>query len=704
MQTYRAISSRQQGGSVDIILSNIMVAKRVERQKELKMRYLVKEKIWLGVCVMFVTLYCSGTLAYAATCATCHAPVNQAIPDIRPVDAAWRNISSGGFKGSHAKHMPAATTAASACTSCHGASVTSYSTRHRDGTIQVDAAVTYSKGASFSQSGNPLLGSCSTASCHANPYGTGLVVTPTWGVTVSSCAACHGSYPITASGPATGSHVKHSNTGSVCTDCHAAGTSATGMPATGHIDGNIDVTGGYPANRAKHAAGSGYTSCATASCHANPYGTGSVATPTWGVTSSQCTACHSAYPITASGPATGTHIAHMSLAGAACTQCHAAGTSATVAPASGHVDGNIDVTVGYPANVTKHLAGTGYSSCSTSSCHGTVSPVWGANTTNNSCTKCHGTGTVTVTASNREVIAPVGGTLTGTGQVSNNAKVGAHSTHLKYLNGFSNYSTVDYRCETCHGTLPTTGNHANGSSAPQFQKMATRNGNFTANYTAGSCAVYCHNPASATGGTLTGGNSGTNTTPSWTDAAYLADGGKTQANCDKCHLSPNGSRVISTVFNHSTTTITANCAGCHGHNGDASGLPGHRHLDGIKYGSGACNNCHGYPPLTAAQLAARAAGEFVNAKVEDYAGGGGHHSVHLLASVAITEGFTPCLPCHPSSTHNQGGGTIAKANVNVNDDPNDMDYRFDSSRTKRYTVATMTCSNISCHFQPTPAW
>jgi hypothetical protein len=108
--------------------------------------------------------------------------------------------------------------------------------------------------------------------------------------------------------------------------------------------------------------------------------------------------------------------------------------------------------------------------------------------------------------------------------------------------------------------------------------------------------------------------------------------------------------------------------------------------------------------MTAADLAARLGGAYVNAKV-DVANGGGHHKLHLLPTVVASQGFTPCLPCHPDSGlgwHNQGGGAVTTANVNVFYAA-DTGYRFDDSRSKRYK-ADKTCSNVSCHFQPTAAW
>ncbi|MDD2851353.1 MAG: CxxxxCH/CxxCH domain-containing protein [Desulfuromonadaceae bacterium] len=956
---------------------------------------------------LFVTLALSAAgitgfsgIAEAATCFTCHA-TKGSTTDLRPVESAFRNITTGGFKGSHAKHITAPTTLASACTPCHGPEVTS--TKHRNGFINVTSAtssLTYSKGTSFPQSGNPglTLGTCSTASCHANVYGSGAVVSPVWGNAAANCTACHttpigangpatGShttaahevacttcheagtsatsmpslghgdgdidianvgYPlnkikgsaaatcstaschvdvygsgtvttpvwgtsascnschtvaIDATGPATGSHAAHND--STCTDCHAAGTTSITKPGTGHLDGSITVTNGYPAT-AKHAAGSYSGTCSAASCHSDPYSTAFVTTPVWG-TASGCAACHTgAYAITATGPATGSHAKHNT---ANCTDCHLDGTTATTAPTN-HINNSItiraendypitakhapgtytgtclttchsatsaagtspvwgtsaaactachpliptdtshtkhvtsttfkkalcaDCHTGYVQGVTaaanhrnttievdaggypspkakgtafascatsychssgqsadgtsatpvyaavaptwggsvacgschattalntgthaRHIAadnncdychsgayvsaynsanhvngqidvanqgysaggapGNGYGTCSTAMCHGSIAPpAWGVNTNYDTCTKCHGTGTVgPITSANRHVVAPSDPTASDTGKVSATAKIGAHQTHLQYFNGLSAQGTEDDRCQACHGPLPTSGLHVAQFGPPSdptttFSGLATTSagGTMTPAYSAGSCSnTYCHNPAGING-TLASGNAGVEPAPLWTEAGYIADGTlKNDANCNKCHKSP-GNPLFTSTTDHSASAmpngIATDCAGCHGHNGGAGGVAGQQHMDGIKYGNGSCDACHGYPPMSPAKFSARVDGTYINAKVEDYTGGGGYHDAHLLTSVKASEGFTPCLPCHPSSSHNGGNGTVAKAQVNVNDAA-DLTFRFDESRAKRYDAASQSCSNVSCHYQPTPAW
>ncbi|MFZ4858574.1 MAG: CxxxxCH/CxxCH domain c-type cytochrome [Desulfuromonadaceae bacterium] len=595
-----------------------------------------------------------------------------------------------------------------ACTSCHAASTTQTvapTAGHADGDIDV-ANVGY---ATLNKVKGSVGVTCSAASCHVSPVSTAFVVTPAWGTTGNGCAACHtGTNLIVANGPATGSHgIVGGGHNVACTSCHAAGTTQTVAPTAGHADGDIDVANvGYASlNKVKGSAGA---TCSAASCHISPVSTAFVVTPAWASTGNGCAACHTgANLITASGPATGSHAKHST---AACTACHTAGTTATVAPGTGHNDGNIDVAnVGY-ATLNK-IKGTAGVSCSTSVCHGTTSPAWGTTgtlPTNDMCTTCHGTETAVVTAANRVVVAPSDAAGTGTGKVSANAKTGAHETHLKFLNNLSAQGTQDSRCNDCHGALPVSGSHANGSSTPVFQGLATNNGAMTgASFSGGSCSsTYCHNPAVAVGGTLNTANAGTGVTPSWTNANYIADGTlKTQANCGTCHKSP-GDAGFTAAVDHGTTAmplgIGTDCTACHGHNGGTGGAAGQQHMDGIKFGNGSCDACHGYPPLTAAQFSARGA-NYVNAKVEDYAGGAGHHQTHLLASVKASEGFTPCLPCHPSAFHNGGNGTVSKLFVNVNDAA-DTTFRFDESRAKRYTVAAQTCSNVSCHFQPTPGW
>ena len=203
-------------------------------------------------------------------------------------------------------------------------------------------------------------------------------LSPTWGVS-AGCAACHsGAGIITALGPDTGSHTKHS--AAVWYRLSQSWNVSDYGPDYRPCQYRYRREPGYPPSVAKHAAGTYTGTCSTASCHANVYGTGTIVTPTWGVAAA-CAACHKdAGVIGANGPATGSHAKH---AAAACTDCHNPGTTSTTAPSTAHANTFIDVTQGYPANVTKHAAGTYTGRCSTA-CHNPLSttatvltPTWG---------------------------------------------------------------------------------------------------------------------------------------------------------------------------------------------------------------------------------------------------------------------------------------------------------------------------------------
>jgi hypothetical protein len=423
----------------------------------------------------------------------------------------------------------------------------------------------------------------------------------------------------------------------------------------------------------------------------------------------------------------------MTLSGAACTDCHATGTTATTAPtaptlANGHTDGNIDVigtkNTGGTTNMVKHTTASTLT-CSTATCHGSVnaaSPAWGsAASGNNSCTICHGTATATVTASNYNVVAPsaTDASATDAGKVSpSNAKTGAHQTHLTYLNGLSSQGTdPQARCLYCH-TANATSNHANGNSTPVFSGLALGNGGlYATSYNAGTCSVYCHNPA-GTNGTLAATNAPAVTTVSWTDASYLTYDGtvptfKTDANCNKCHLSPNGSRTISTGQNHSAYTINTDCSGCHKHNGDAGSTDGiHFHMDGFKWGTGGaggCASCHGY-----------GVGTWAAAPVAINTENKGAHEKHIafLTTKPVSVALNPltdtyggattawtnvCGVCHgltpPAANHQNNSVQVSISNT----------YLFGTSGSPTYNSTgyangSKTCSNVSCHYFTTPVW
>lgn len=335
------------------------------------------------------------------------------------------------------------------------------------------------------------------------------------------------------------------------------------------------------------------------------------------------------------------------------------------------------------------------------------------------CTGCHGTETETITPDNRYVVAPprnasgVTGTVAGIGQVSNDAKVGAHQAHLRRLNGFSNYSTVDYTCQSCHGALPTNFSHINSSSTPAFQGLATKNGAMTASYSGTNCNnTYCHNP-SASGGTLLAANAGSAVFPSWTSAGYVASGAKSVANCQVCHKVP-GVPGFEPAGTHSgMNTDVTDCAGCHGHNGEGSGtIVGRRHMDGIKFGAGNCDTCHAYDVGSWAAAAERSG----------VVGGKGAHEKHIAYlksrySVTLTPGSDSfgsgtswtavCGVCHNGASHNMGEaipGTGRTISITPARQFGTLAPVYNGIVGQTSAFKAKTCSNVDCHYKETPSW
>ncbi len=646
-----------------------------------------------------VTKHTAGS--YTGTCSTasCHANVYGAGTVTTPV---W-GVSATGCTACHsvaigangpATGSHALTGHATACTACHAAgtsATTMPSSGHADGDIDV-ANVGYPANIAKHASGSGYT-TCSTASCHANVYGTGSATSPAWGSTGNGCTACH-SVAIDSTGPATGSHAKHNVTD--CTQCHAAGTTATTVPSTGHGDGDIDVIAGYPANVTKHAAGSFTGTCSTASCHANVYGAGTVTTPVWGVSATGCTACHSV-AIGANGPTTGSH----TIAGhaAACTACHAAGTSATTTPSTGHADGDIDVAnVGYPANVTKHASGTGYTTCSTASCHANVygtgsatSPAWGS--TGNGCSACHSVA------------------IAATGPAT-----GSHAKH----------NVTD--CTQCHAagtnatTVPSTG-HADGDIDITAGYPANVTKHTAGSYTGTCSTASCH--ANVYG-------SGTVTTPAW---------GVSATGCTACHTVSIGANGPNTGSH--TAHAGKACTSCHAAGTSATTMPGSGHNDNnitvtvgsypttvAKHTAGSgystCSNisCHsnGYFTAAAAQW-----GTTLNCKGCHATLSAGHtiHVSTLLddrASTLVYDRYSAnassdttykfgCANCHPVTIASHINGSV---DVDLATTAGSGSLKASNPGTATYDMAgTKKCSNVYCHsngyaatkvYTQSPAW
>ncbi len=264
------------------------------------------------VAVYFVAVILNATAEAALQCYGCHGTESTA--DYRPVDASFRNPSSGGFQGNHRTHMGDGATQAS-CAACHPGSG-SYTASHRNGNIRISSRINNSPAATsynnittaWPQTSTPALGSCNSVNCHFE------FPSPAWGSDPAdtSCTSCH------AAPPSDGAHGKKhgQNLGTdtaSCIYCHpnhlsdanrfAHATSAgkrslmvrfTTFPNTGGAYSG-DVT--YPAYLpSQFPVRNG--SCNSIYCHSDgrkdEFGNVGPAnrTVTWSGATTQCYSCH----------------------------------------------------------------------------------------------------------------------------------------------------------------------------------------------------------------------------------------------------------------------------------------------------------------------------------------------------------------------------------------------------------------------------
>src|SRR5512138_2183975 len=159
-----------------------------------------------------ILLIAAGTASAQIECYECHG--SKVPPDYRPVDAPYRNITTGGFQGNHRTHLSPADTF-NGCVRCHPGS-DKYTSSHRDGKIKLAANINNSPlgnaryrntSSAWKQTATPLLGTCTNVNCHFEQ------TTPTWGadplVYPDNCSVCHGAPPSGGLTGAAGSHGKH---------------------------------------------------------------------------------------------------------------------------------------------------------------------------------------------------------------------------------------------------------------------------------------------------------------------------------------------------------------------------------------------------------------------------------------------------------------------------------------------------------------
>jgi predicted CxxxxCH...CXXCH cytochrome family protein len=595
---------------------------------------------WLFSSVFF---FIAAVSAHGASlCNDCHG--------MPPIDAAYRNITTGGFKGNHQTHQPPSATPSS-CEPCHPGS-SSYVSGHEDGVITIAAninnsplAATYSKGVFFNQTSLPVLGTCATVNCHFE------AVTPVWGsaplTSPAGCSICHSNPPSDGNHPAiTGAGKKHGDYyGTSTTSCgkchsnhtveakpfaHATSTGHRGIvvsfSAAPNSGGSYSKTANlaYPAYLpSQTTAANRNGTCSTTYCHSDGNGGAPKSAAVWGGTlPADCSGCHGGNAASTAVIGTGLHAQHINNAAVLgtnyeCARCHngsvSAGDDRAITGIASHVDGSR--TVVFSGGGT-YAAGA--RTCSATTCHSAgkatapqpPAPVWTGAAMG--CNGCHGISTTT-----------------GAPDYANGgaAAILANS-HAKHV-----ASAAD--CDACHtnttatGTAVKTGSvlHTNGAIDVSFNVVRV---GATATWTATTktCAnTYCH------GATLTGG---TTKSPVWGATlsgcgtchgyppATATHSGVTPTDCITCHTHVNATGTGFTdatkhmngtidaagghavpYYTHNTASLT-NCAGCHNTSaagtypaavaGTAPNCRGcHTAADPTVTATG-CTSCHANPP------------------------------------------------------------------------------------------------------------
>ncbi|MBJ6725375.1 CxxxxCH/CxxCH domain c-type cytochrome [Geomesophilobacter sediminis] len=618
-------------------------------------------------------------------------------------------------------------------------------------------------------------GQCSNTYCHSDVQGPGGVggpqnfATPTWGGAALACNGCHQFDMTQPSAP--GSHRKHFTSTiwgqtPTCDTCHFGAGGGTGK----HADGNIDVVfaGGGSYSQSPNPPGNGYGSCAGTYCHSNgtsftaPFGAARLL-PTWNQPlPSDCSGCHgglSTGPDYPNGtPKANSHAQHVAVNHLGCNACHASVTSdgVTITTPGNHMVQKYFVAAGGGAAFSVTALGTPASptSCADISCHGGTGhgATWGASL---GCQDCHlsASADLDVFSLPFTTASPVGNvnqaewTTTGHGKTAGSYNSGnpaaklagtspclychdAGTGHNVAVNPFRmlNYSSAAWGrnqpCQSCHAPgsagVSAGGVLVNATVKISSAHFGVKHGGAN---NAGQFCWDCHDPhgdgndymihaqvaLSSDHGTGAPGSSAAVSfvlaqpgTPAWGD--FVKPGPAFNGVCQVCHTGTGASAVDHFPAggfdaNHNPGS---SCVGCHSHNGAAPTL-------GFQP-SGTCDTCHGYPPVSAGFVGT--SGNWSSARLENYPGGGGAHTIakHVSPKATPAGGFSNCSKCHNVLDHRMSPVTFLPAsNVTVRVNPL-FGYefgklaRYSSNRQNGTAHVTGNCSNINCHFGASPKW
>jgi predicted CxxxxCH...CXXCH cytochrome family protein len=363
-------------------------------------------------------------------------------------------------------------------------------------------------------------------------------------------------------------------------------------------------------------------------------------------------------------------------------------------------------------------SGGAWGTCSASQCHGQATGlVWNNGsiwqTGGDRCSTCHSSPT------NAASGTPFYSTSYPVKTVAtSNSKVGQHTAHVTSAKSLAR----KFDCSTCHGSVTlATASHMNGSTTFSWSKIAMGNSstlskNMTPIYNpaTGQCSnVYCHGDGMPNGDTT-----GTRPALAWNSSVLPAS--LTSAGCGVCHGFPPASHASFATIPAGfpgTVSIGTTCS-CHDNINPAGNTYANIFKDTALHinaklevsGGGSCNGCHGYPPSNKRFKGTH--NNWSSAKIENYSGGGGAHTVkgHISPTADPSQGWVNCSNCHNENDHAMNPIAFnPSSNIKVTINP---EFKFDTKRTSKYTSNKLdgtlhvsgNCSNISCHFQKTPKW
>jgi len=608
--------------------------------------------------------------------------------------------------------------------------------------------------------------------CHGTTLVGGAVVAPTWTKTDGSqktCGACH--WVTAAAAPAAGSHQRHAGNGAgglaiPCASCH--GTHGNNDHVNGSVEWDLTGLAGGGLYKGAAAGNSGniapsavYGECTNLYCHSNgtslqPVFSVPRTVPVWGSAAIGCDGCHEgvatgpSYPN--GSPKANSHAVHVVSNGIGCNSCHydTTSTGTTITAPGNHANRVFNLAPNTAAGVS-YIPTVGMpttaSSCANISCHGGNSAIWGAKAR---CQECHLAATPDVddfggTFWSNGVVSKINdaawstsGHGRTTGYPSGNPAAGLSATNAcEYCHDYSishktasnpfrlkNFSDATWKkngvCMSCHA-IGSTGVTVDGTLRNGAKKVSSNHYGYGHSATSNS-GQFCwdchdghgdgniymvHDSVSATSDTVTGAPAVSMSPVLFTAAVTGTDYAKSSVPfngvCNACH----------TTTSHYTKTggnghnSTSRCTSCHSHNGkDAASAF-------VPSGS-SCDSCHGYPPAPRnPAVAINIAGNYENAGLQNYSGGGGAHLIdnHVPKTAKASDGWSVnCTNCHNQADHKMSPVEF-KPSLNVKVRINQRlkmvaadQARYTSNRLDGSLHQAGTCSNISCHFGATPLW